>query len=165
MRQRLGLGVALLGEPEVLILDEPMNGLDPEGVRWIRRELQTFASAGGAVLLTSHQLHEVERVADRVVVLHNGTVVDDIDTLTLAHAGPIVLNVRTAAARRLLLHLRRRGSDVTADGPTALVVRGVDSDVVEEIAAILGIEDLAITTLTPTLEDAYFDLLHSEVLS
>ena len=77
MRQRLGLAHALLGDPEVLILDEPANGLDPEGIRWMRGVLRAFADRGGTVLLSSHLLHEVEAVADRLLIIGNGRIVAD----------------------------------------------------------------------------------------
>ena len=75
MRQRLGIGVALVGDPAVLVLDEPANGLDPEGIRWMRRLLRSFADAGGTVLLSSHQLREVEATVDRLVVISQGKLV------------------------------------------------------------------------------------------
>ncbi|NMA76550.1 MAG: ATP-binding cassette domain-containing protein [Actinomycetales bacterium] len=75
MRQRLGIGVALVGDPAVLVLDEPANGLDPEGIRWMRRLLRSFADAGGTVLLSSHQLREVEATVDRLVVISQGRLV------------------------------------------------------------------------------------------
>ena len=75
MRQRLGIAHALLGDPEVLILDEPANGLDPEGMRWMRGLLRDFADRGGTVLLSSHLLHEVEAIADRLVIIGGGRIV------------------------------------------------------------------------------------------
>lgn len=77
MRQRLGIGHALLGNPEVLILDEPANGLDPHGIHWMRGLLRGFADQGGTVLLSSHLLHEVQQVADRIVMIGNGRIVAD----------------------------------------------------------------------------------------
>ncbi|MGJ6980731.1 ABC transporter ATP-binding protein [Aestuariimicrobium soli] len=77
MRQRLGIGHALLGNPEVLILDEPANGLDPHGIHWMRGLLRGFADRGGTVLLSSHLLHEVQQVADRIVMIGNGRIVAD----------------------------------------------------------------------------------------
>ncbi|HEX6022235.1 MAG TPA: ABC transporter ATP-binding protein [Solirubrobacter sp.] len=77
MRQRLGLAHALLGDPEVLILDEPANGLDPEGIRWMRRLLRDFADRGGTVLLSSHLLYEVEAIADQLVIIGEGKIVAD----------------------------------------------------------------------------------------
>jgi ABC-2 type transport system ATP-binding protein len=87
MRQRLGIALALLGDPEVLILDEPANGLDPEGIAWMRRLLRSFADRGGTVLLSSHLLAEVEAIADRVVVIHTGRVVADQDIAELRAGG------------------------------------------------------------------------------
>ncbi|APX34758.1 ABC transporter [Brachybacterium sp. P6-10-X1] len=84
MRQRLGIGVALIGDPAVLVLDEPANGLDPEGIRWMRRLLRSFADAGGTVLLSSHQLREVQATVDRLVVIAGGRLVREgtLDELT-----------------------------------------------------------------------------------
>jgi ABC-2 type transport system ATP-binding protein len=91
MRQRLGIANALIGDPEVLILDEPANGLDPEGMRWMRGLLRDFADRGGTVLLSSHLLHEVEAVADQLLIIGNGKIVaaGTRDEL-LAHAGTLV---------------------------------------------------------------------------
>ena len=75
MRQRLGIGTALLGDPHVLVLDEPANGLDPAGIRWMRDLLRSFADQGGTVLLSSHLLHEIEVIADDIVVIGNGRIV------------------------------------------------------------------------------------------
>ncbi|GAA3305462.1 ATP-binding cassette domain-containing protein [Dactylosporangium vinaceum] len=89
MRQRLGVGQALLGAPEVLILDEPANGLDPEGIRWMRRLLRDHADAGGTVLLSSHLLAEVERIADRLVVIAGGRIVAQGTRSELAGPGDL----------------------------------------------------------------------------
>lgn len=103
MRQRLGIGVALMGDPSVLVLDEPANGLDPEGIRWMRRLLRSFADAGGTVLLSSHQLREVEATVDRLVVISEGRLVREgpLEELT-AVAGTRVAALDQAALRRAL---------------------------------------------------------------
>jgi ABC-2 type transport system ATP-binding protein len=103
MRQRLGIGVALMGDPSVLVLDEPANGLDPEGIRWMRRLLRSFADAGGTVLLSSHQLREVEATVDRLVVISGGRLVREgpLEELT-AVAGTRVTALDAAALRRAL---------------------------------------------------------------
>ena len=91
MRQRLGLAHALLGDPEVLILDEPANGLDPEGIRWMRGLLRDFADRGGTVLLSSHLLYEVEAIADQLVIIGDGRIVaDGSREELLAGAGTLV---------------------------------------------------------------------------
>jgi ABC-2 type transport system ATP-binding protein len=103
MRQRLGIGVALIGDPEVLILDEPANGLDPAGIRWMRDLLRRFADAGGTVLLSSHLLHEIEVIADDLVVIGNGRIVaDGTKDELLAAGGTLVRAADTAALSRAL---------------------------------------------------------------
>lgn len=103
MRQRLGIGVALIGDPSVLVLDEPANGLDPEGIRWMRRLLRSFADAGGTVLLSSHQLLEVQATVDRLVVIAQGCLVREgtLDELT-GEAGTRVGVLDPAALRAAL---------------------------------------------------------------
>ena len=103
MRQRLGIAHALLGEPDVLILDEPANGLDPAGIRWMRDLLRDYADRGGTVLLSSHLLHEIEVVADHIVVIGNGRIVADgskSELLVLGrHAGALRRAGRACAMR------------------------------------------------------------------
>ena len=103
MRQRLGIGVALIGDPAVLVLDEPANGLDPEGIRWMRRLLRSFADAGGTVLLSSHQLREVEATVDRLVVISQGRLVREGALADLTEqAGTRVSALDPQALRRAL---------------------------------------------------------------
>ncbi|HET7763412.1 MAG TPA: ATP-binding cassette domain-containing protein [Phycicoccus sp.] len=110
MRQRLGIAHALLGDPEVLVLDEPANGLDPAGIRWMRDLLRGFADRGGTVLLSSHLLNEIERVADEIIVIGNGRIVAQGMTADLlAGAGTVV---RSADDARLRSHLVAAGADV-----------------------------------------------------
>jgi ABC-2 type transport system ATP-binding protein len=106
MRQRLGIAQALLGDPEVLILDEPANGLDPEGIRWMRHLVRGFADRGGTVLLSSHLLHEVEALADRLVIISNGRIVASgaVDELL-------------AGAARSSAHARMHGWATCSSGP------------------------------------------------
>ncbi|GAA1962282.1 ATP-binding cassette domain-containing protein [Nocardioides panacihumi] len=98
MRQRLGIGVALIGDPEVLILDEPANGLDPAGIRWMRDLLRGFADQGGTVLLSSHLLHEIEVIADDLVVIGNGRIVAEGTKDELLAAGGTLVRAADAAA-------------------------------------------------------------------
>jgi ABC-2 type transport system ATP-binding protein len=112
MRQRLGIGTALLGDPHVLILDEPANGLDPAGIRWMRDLLRGFADHGGTVLLSSHLLHEIEVIADDLVVIGNGRIVaQGTKSDLLATAGTVVRARDTAA---LALAMERAGLVITA---------------------------------------------------
>ncbi|WP_329007523.1 ATP-binding cassette domain-containing protein [Micromonospora rifamycinica] len=143
MRQRLGLALALLGEPRVLVLDEPANGLDPEGIFWMRGLLRDFADRGGTVLLSSHLLREVEAVADRLVVIGGGRVVAQggKDEL-LAGAGTLV---RARDPHALRLTLDRAGLDATAGADGGCVVHA-EPDAVGQAAADAG---LVLTELRP----------------
>jgi ABC-2 type transport system ATP-binding protein len=160
MRQRLGLAHALLGDPEVLILDEPANGLDPEGMRWMRGLLRDFADRGGTVLLSSHLLHEVQAIADRIVIIGDGRIVaqGSSDEL-LADAGTLVLATDSAA---LAAALRDAGLDArpTADGG---FVVAAEPEAVGR-AALAG--RVALTSLGPAegagLEQLFFDLTAKE---
>ncbi|MDO5662854.1 MAG: ATP-binding cassette domain-containing protein, partial [Brachybacterium sp.] len=112
MRQRLGIGVALIGEPDVLILDEPANGLDPDGIRWMRRMLRSFADAGGTVLLSSHQLAEVQATVDQLIVISNGHLVRQgtLDEITDAVGAT---RVRVTEPQKLTAALRTMGCATT----------------------------------------------------
>jgi ABC-2 type transport system ATP-binding protein len=132
MRQRLGIAHALLGDPEVLILDEPANGLDPEGMRWMRGLLGDFAERGGTVLLSSHLLHEVEAIADRIVIIADGRIVGEGTADDLLGGGPQTL-VRARDIRGLRLALRE--SDVPfGDGQNGALLVDASADDVGEVA-------------------------------
>ena len=155
MRQRLGLAHALLGDPEVLVLDEPANGLDPEGIRWMRGLLRDFAERGGTVLLSSHLLFEVEAVADRLLIIGNGRIVaDGAREELLASTGVLV---RATDAEELEAALRAAELDYHAlDG--AFVVDASAETV--GAAALRGA--VILTHLAPSegagLEQLFFDL-------
>ena len=111
MRQRLGIATALMGDPEVLILDEPANGLDPAGIRWMRDLLRSYADQGGTVLLSSHLLHEIEVIADDLVLIGNGRIVAQGTKAELLHAAGTV--VRAASGKLLAQALEAAGITVT----------------------------------------------------
>lgn len=156
MRQRLGIATALIGAPEVLILDEPANGLDPAGIRWMRDLLRDYADRGGTVLLSSHLLHEIEVVADDLVVIGNGRIVaaGTKDEL-LAAAGTVV---RTAAASRLRGALGAAGISSTSGADGALRT-DADPARVGEVALAAGV---ALTELRSAdgagLEEMFLEL-------
>ncbi|MEH0970645.1 ATP-binding cassette domain-containing protein [Micromonospora sp. CPCC 205546] len=135
MRQRLGLAHALLGDPRVLILDEPANGLDPEGIFWMRGLLRDFADRGGTVLLSSHLLREVEAVADRLVVIGGGRIVAQGDKTELLAGGGTLVRARDGAALRAALD--RAGLALT-EGTEGLLVHA-DADAVGQAAADAGV--------------------------
>ena len=156
MKQRLALSAALLGEPEVLVLDEPANGLDPAGVAWLRSFLRSFADNGGAVLISSHILAEVAEVADRVVVIDHGRMVHEGPTGDLTAGGSVVI-VRSPDAPRLRPALEAEGATVT-DAEGALEVSGLAIERVGELAARDGLILHELRTRVHTLEQAFLSL-------
>jgi len=136
MRQRLGIAHALIGQPRVLVLDEPANGLDPEGIHWMRGLLRDFADDGGTVLLSSHLLLEIEVVADHLVVIAGGRIVADGSKADLL--GSVGTLVRSPAPDALGRCLAAAGFDPTATADGAFTVRG-DREQVARVAAACGV--------------------------
>lgn len=165
MGQRLGIASALLGDPHTLILDEPVNGLDPEGVAWVRRLLRSLASEGRAVLLSSHLMSEMAQVADRVVVLGKGRVLADqsIDEMLGTQGTQQVVLVRGAGVDRLSHLLAADDVTTTQVAPDAVEVSGVPAPRIAEVAvgAGIGIEELA--PRKATLEERYMALTSDAV--
>jgi ABC-2 type transport system ATP-binding protein len=136
MRQRLGIATALLGDPEVLILDEPANGLDPAGIRWMRDLLRGFANKGGTVLLSSHLLHEIEVIADDLVVIGQGRIVaQGTKAELLASAGTLV---RSSAIQELATALSQNGIHAVASGRDALRAEA-EADHIGKVALAAGV--------------------------
>lgn len=159
MRRRLGLASALVGEPQLLVLDEPANGLDPAGIRWLRRSLQTFAAAGGTVFVSSHVLAEVAQTAEEVVVINRGKLVVHTTTRELTTGGTVF--VRTSDPTELARRLVVAGATVAPDGD-GLAVRGIPQDSVGEAAADTGVIVYELTTRGHSLEDVFIELTGKE---
>ena len=157
MRQRLALGAALLGEPRILILDEPGNGLDPQGIRWLRDFLRGFAAQGNAVLVSSHVLTEMAQFADEVIVIDGGRLIRHAPVRELTNAAR-ELRVRTPEAARLATVLRELGLQVRADGVDELVVSGADAAKVGTLAFEAGVPVLGLIEEQTSLEDAFLEL-------
>jgi ABC-2 type transport system ATP-binding protein len=156
MRQRLGLAFALLGDPQVLVLDEPVNGLDPEGIRWIRGFLREFAASGRTVLVSSHLLSEVQQSVDRVVIISHGRLVYE-GTLDALQSGTRV-SVDSPDRKALLAALRKAGA--TADlGGDGILVSG---QLAAEVGAIAHQAGVALSLLRPEqegLENVFLELV------
>jgi ABC-2 type transport system ATP-binding protein len=157
MRQRLGLAAALLGDPEVLILDEPANGLDPEGVRWLRAFLRDLGRQGRTVLVSSHLLAEVAQTADRVVVIDHGRLVTQAPLQELVAGARQVVRVRTPRAEELRVALLAEGAQVTLDGDR-LEVTGASAEQVGLVAAPLAIPLFECVTDATNLEAVFLQL-------
>lgn len=158
MRQRLGIAQALLGDPRVLLLDEPANGLDPEGIRWIRELLRWLADDGRAVLVSSHLIGEIARLADRVVVIREGRFVaaGTIDELTGGEGGAVV-HVRSLDDAALTAALEADGAHVERVGEQ-LRITGADAEAVGRAALAAGVVLTELTGIRPELEDVFVEL-------
>ena len=161
-RQRLGLAGALLGEPEVLILDEPANGLDPAGVLWLRGFLRQLGEQGRTVLVSSHILAEVAQFADRAIVIDRGRLVSAGPVTELVKAARQAVVVRTPRAGELRAVLTSEGAEVRAAAPDRLEVTGLGTEQVATLAAALGIPIFEMTADIGSLEEAFLRLTATE---
>ena len=164
MNQRLGVAVALLGDPHTLILDEPVNGLDPEGVIWVRTLVKYLAAQGRTVFLSSHLMSEMAVTADHIIVIGRGHIIADapVDQV-VAGATHSTVRVRSPRATELAEALRRAGATVESSEPGVLQVVGATSESVGETAAAQGIVLHELTAVSGSLEEAYLALTAEEV--
>jgi len=164
MGQRLGIAAALLGDPAAVMLDEPVNGLDPEGVRWVRELLRDLAAEGRTVMLSSHLMSEMAQTADRLVVIGRGRLLADttVDLLVEQAAGGGV-RVATGEPARLRSLLTAPGVTVTSRGDERLVVSGVDARRIGQIAAEHQVPLYELVTESVSLEEAFMNLTHDAV--
>jgi len=158
MRQRLGLAAALLGDPDVLVLDEPANGLDPEGVHWLRGLVRGLADQGRTVLVSSHLLAEVAQTVDQVVIIDRGRLVAQSTLAALTAGADRTVRVRTAQPEALRGLLVARGATVTLDGPEQLLVGGVTAEQVGQAAAASGVVLHEMRFERSNLEDVFLEL-------
>jgi ABC-2 type transport system ATP-binding protein len=155
MRQRLGLAATLLGDPDVLVLDEPANGLDPQGIRWLRDFLRGVASEGRTVLISSHVLSEVEQTVDDVIVIHRGRLVKNGPIASLLTGEGV--RVRSPRAAELAAALTRDGAEVRSDGEL-LFVQGRTTDEVGDLAFATGTPLHELAVEAASLEEIFFRL-------
>jgi ABC-2 type transport system ATP-binding protein len=163
MRQRLGIAAALLGDPAAIMLDEPFNGMDPEGIIWTRGFLRALATEGRAVLVSSHLMGELQGAADHVVIAGRGRVIADAgvaDLLNAAAGGRVTVRTTSPAAGAVLTEA---GGGVTQAGPDTLTVSGLAA---EEVIGLLGARKVPFSEVSAhraTLEDAYLELTRDAV--
>ena len=164
MRQRLGIAAALLGDPPVIMLDEPFNGMDPEGIVWMRGFLRSLAGQGRAVLVSSHLMSELQDTADHLVVIGRGKVIADTsvaDLIAAASSGRVT--VRTTARPETMTVLGSAGATVAATGRDTLTIAGMAAD---KIVALLGenaVPFAEVSAHRATLEEAYMELTRDAV--
>ena len=164
MGQRLGLAVALLGDPATLILDEPVNGLDPEGVVWVRQFARRLAAEGRTVFLSSHLMSEMAQTADHVIILGRGRIVADAPVSEIvASAEGDSVQVRTPSVAHLTPLLEADGATVSRAATDLLSVTGLAAPRIAEIAAGAGVVIYELTPVKRSLEDAYMELTRDDV--
>ena len=165
MHQRLGIAAALLGDPETLLFDEPANGLDPEGVLWVRTLLRQLASEGRTILVSSHLMSEMEETADHVLVIGRGRLLADMSVAELTNHGSEaqVRVVSPDAVRLAPLLLEQADGAVSANGDGTLLVAGIDAARIGDIAAAHGLRVHELTPERASLEEAFMDLTRESV--
>jgi len=164
MKQRLGIAAALLGDPPILMLDEPVNGLDTEGIAWIRQFLRALAADGRTVLVSSHLMSEMAQTADRLIVIGRGRLLADTTTAELISSSTRQdVLVRSPRAAELAGLMTARGATVNREDDGALAVTGLDAPAIGDLAASRGIAVHALIPRTASLEDAYLDLTGESV--
>ena len=162
MRQRLSLAGALLGDPRVLVLDEPANGLDPQGIRWLRELLRSLAAEGRTIFISSHVLAEVEQIVDEVVIIHRGKFVEQAATAELVARAAGAIRVRSPQAGQLRAALEEAGVKVASAEGDLLTIADAATAKVGEIAAAKGIVLHELVAESSSLEQAFLDLTTPE---
>jgi ABC-2 type transport system ATP-binding protein len=163
MGQRLGIAAALLGDPRTVILDEPVNGLDTEGIRWIRSLLRGLAAEGRTVFVSSHLMGEMAMTAQHLIVIGRGRLIADTGMEEFIAGAPSVVRVRSTDPDALAARLRSREVAVSPAGDGALAVSGLSTDQVGRVAGAAGITLLELTAQEASLEEAFMDLTRDAV--
>ena len=164
MSQRLGIAATMLGDPKVLMFDEPVNGLDPEGILWIRNLMKALAAEGRTVFVSSHLMSEMENTAEHLIVIGKGKLIADCTMNEfIAQSSGAAVRVRTPSADQLALVLTAKGGEATADGDRTLLVRGLTTDAIGDIAFEQGIRVHELSVLRASLEEAFMELTADSV--
>lgn len=164
MGQRLGIASALLGDPATLILDEPINGLDPDGIHWMRSLLKTLASEGRTVFLSSHLMSEMALTADHLIIIGRGRLIRDISVDAFVQTSSTrIVRVRSPQATQLRALVVAHDATIASEAHDLLDIDGLTAEQIGRIAATHGIVLFELTPQTTSLEDAFMELTHDEV--
>ena len=164
MSQRLGIAATLLGDPKVLMFDEPVNGLDPEGILWIRNLMKALAAEGRTVFVSSHLMSEMENTADHLIVIGRGKLIAATSMKGfVAQASGASVRVRTPSASQLIQAVTAKGGTTSADDDGAIEVRGMSIEQIGDLAFSEGIRLHELTTVRASLEEAFMELTADSV--
>jgi ABC-2 type transport system ATP-binding protein len=164
MSQRLGIAATMLGDPKVLMFDEPVNGLDPEGILWIRNLMKALAAEGRTVFVSSHLMSEMENTAEHLIVIGKGKLIADCTMSEfIARSSGAAVRVRTPSPDQLALVLAAKGGEATAGGDGTLLVRGLTTDAIGDVAFEQGIRLHELSVLRASLEEAFMELTADSV--
>jgi ABC-2 type transport system ATP-binding protein len=164
MSQRLGIAATLLGDPGVLLFDEPVNGLDPEGIRWVRHFLREMAAEGRTVLVSSHLISEMALTADRLVVIGRGRLIAETGVAEfVARSSGGAVKLMTPDVAAFTTALTAAGATVADGDVGSLTVQGLTSPQIGDLAACDGLRIYELTPISASLEDAFMDLTQDEV--
>jgi len=164
MSQRLGIAATMLGDPKVLMFDEPVNGLDPEGILWIRNLMKALAAQGRTVFVSSHLMSEMENTADHLIVIGKGKLIADCTMAEfIARSSGSAVRVRTPSPDQLVLAIAAEGGSAAADTDGTLLVQGMAADKVGDIAFENSIRLHELTTTRASLEEAYMEVTADSV--
>jgi ABC-2 type transport system ATP-binding protein len=164
MSQRLGIAATLLGDPAVVLFDEPVNGLDPEGIRWVRHFLRSLAAEGRTVFVSSHLISEMSQTADRLVVIGRGRLIAETSVADfIARSGRAAVKLVTPDAAAFTTTLTTAGAKVGAGDAGSLTVEGLTAPQIGDLAARDGLRVHELTPITASLEDAFMELTQNEV--
>ena len=164
MAQRLGIAAAMLGDPGVLLFDEPVNGLDPEGIRWVRHFLRDLAAEGRTVFVSSHLISEMAQTADELVVIGRGRLIAETTVSDfVARSGGGSVRVVTPMVTQFATALGRQGATISKSDDQTLIVEGMTAAQIGDVAADAGLRIHELMTLTASLEDAFMEMTKDEV--
>jgi len=164
MSQRLGIAATMLGDPKVLMFDEPVNGLDPEGILWIRNLMKALASEGRTVFVSSHLMSEMENTADHLIVIGRGKLIADCTMKEfVARASGAAVRVRTPSTDQLVRAASAKGATVGVDDDGSIEVRGMSAEQIGDLAFSEGIRLHELTMVRASLEEAFMELTASSV--
>lgn len=163
MSQRLGIASALLGDPPVLLFDEPVNGLDPEGIRWFRKLMKQLANEGRTILVSSHLMSEMQATADHVIVIGKGKLVADASISDVINGSGNLVRFRSSHLPKFRDLLEAEGASVTAESDSSALIAGLSAQVIGELAFKHRVPVLELSPQNQTLEDAYLQLTQESV--